>query len=119
MEGVMKKITCIVLAAIAMTVALSSPAVAGHSHVGIGIAIGPGWYPRPVAPYYPYYPYYPFAYSPPVIVQQPRQDYVQIAPREDRPGYWYYCPDAKGYYPHVKRCPSGWLKVVPPSIPPE
>ena len=30
--------------------------------------------------------------------------------------YQYYCPDA-GYYPAVKACPQGWLRVVPEAPP--
>jgi hypothetical protein len=40
-------------------------------------------------------------------------------PQPPESGYWYYCKDAKGYYPYVKRCPSGWMKVVPSSSPPD
>ena len=25
--------------------------------------------------------------------------------------YWYYCPDAKAYYPSVSTCPEAWVKV--------
>ena len=31
-------------------------------------------------------------------------------------GTWYYCDAAKGYYPYVARCPSGWRAV--PTVPP-
>jgi hypothetical protein len=27
--------------------------------------------------------------------------------------YWYYCPDAGAYYPHVNACASGWVRVPP------
>lgn len=64
------------------------------------------------------YPYgYPYPYGPPpVIVQQP-DVYVQPAPQQyvqpAEPSYWYYCRKPEGYYPYVKQCPGGWLKVVP------
>jgi hypothetical protein len=29
------------------------------------------------------------------------------------PGYWYYCPSAKGYYPSVPSCPESWVQVAP------
>ncbi|GFE62848.1 hypothetical protein [Geobacter sp. AOG2] len=93
----------------------------GGGHGGVGVYIGPGWwgpgwagYPYPYYPYY-YYPYYP---SPPVVVQPP-EIYVDPAPQEETPSYWYFCPDPQGYYPYVKKCPKGWLKVVPPANPPE
>jgi hypothetical protein len=82
----------------------------GHSHVYGGLWVGPGW----IEPY-PYYsyPYYPYYREPPIIVQQP-DVYVQPAPAPtQQPTYWYYCKDPQGYYPYVKQCPTGWLKVVP------
>jgi hypothetical protein len=27
------------------------------------------------------------------------------------PQYWYYCDSARGYYPYVPDCPSGWRPV--------
>jgi hypothetical protein len=125
----MKKITLIFLAAMVVAMAFSSPSEAGHGghggyhghggHVGVGIYVGPGWYSWPWAPYYSYYPYYPYAASPPVVIREPAQEYVQPLPGRDDPDYWYYCPDSKGYYPYVKKCPKGWLKVVPPAGPPD
>jgi hypothetical protein len=38
---------------------------------------------------------------------------VQPAPQPEEPNYWYYCHNPEGYYPYVKKCPSGWMKVVP------
>jgi len=122
----MKKLTLIVFAALAVAMVFSSQGEAnrgwhggfrGHGgHVGVGIYVGPGWYPWPWASY-PYYPYYPYAASPSVVIQEPAQDYIQPPAGHDDSDYWYYCPDAKGYYPDVKKCPKGWLKVVPPSGP--
>ena len=64
-------------------------------------------------PYYPY-PYYGYYDTPPVIVQQPESEvYVQPPLQAEEPIYWYYCQDPKGYYPYVKQCPDGWMKVVP------
>ena len=79
-----------------------------------GVYIGPGWWGDP---YYPYY--YPYYATPPVIIQQPPEIYVQPAPQVETPTYWYFCPDPQGYYPYVKKCPKGWLKVVPPADTPE
>jgi hypothetical protein len=44
--------------------------------------------------------------------------YVQPAPAAEAPRYWDYCKKPQGYYPTVKRCPDGWMKVVPPEQPP-
>lgn len=98
----------------------------GHGpRVSFGLWLGPGWvgshYYSPF--YYPYYPsYYPP--EPPIVIQQQPEVYVQPAPQQDQPVYWYFCKDPQGYYPYVKQCPSGWMKVVPTppgpgSAPPE
>lgn len=112
------------LLVVLMATALPAHAARGHGghgghgggHVGIGLYVGPGWWGPGWwgPPYYPYYPYYP---QPPVIVQPPPEVYVQPEPQE--PSYWYFCPDPQGYYPYVKRCPKGWMKVVPHANPPE
>ncbi len=83
-----------------------------------GIWIGPGWGPwwwGPPAPLYPY-PYYPP--EPPVVIQQPPVIYQQPQQPPEQPYYWYYCPDPAGYYPYIKKCPKGWIKVIP-APPPE
>lgn len=97
----------------------------GHYHGGSSwrgsIWIGPGWggwAPWWGSAYYPYrypysYPYYPYYSEPPVVIQQQPPVYVQ--PEQQ---YWYYCQNPEGYYPYVKYCPGGWLKVVP-STPPD
>lgn len=56
----------------------------------------PAYYAPPV--FYPPAAYYP---APPVYVEQPK------------PGFWYFCPDSRQYYPSVQECPSGWLMVPP------
>lgn len=112
----MKKILFIAMVAMAV-LQVSQQAVLArgghHSHVGVDLWLGPGfWGP------YPYYPYY---VPPPVIVRPEPEVYVQPAPvtpqstspQQDDNNYWYYCPDSNSYYPYVQRCPSGWLKVVP------
>lgn len=88
-------------------------------HVEFGLFLGPGWwgpYPYSYSPYYPYHPYYS---PPPVIIQQqPPEIRVEPSTRPDTPSsYWYYCQDPQGYYPNVKKCPKGWMKVVPPTNP--
>jgi hypothetical protein len=65
-----------------------------------------------VIPWHPY-GYYP---PPPIIIQQQPPVYVQ--PEQEEENYWYYCPDAQGYYPYIRNCESGWMKVVPDATPP-
>lgn len=123
----MKTLARIIIAAMvvlllgSMTESGARGGYSGHgSHVGVGVWLGPGWgWPY----YYPfYYPYYPSEQR--LVIEQP-EIYVQPAPEaEEQQRYWYYCKEQQGYYPYVKECPSGWMKVVPspplPSIsPPE
>jgi len=81
---------------------------AGHGYYrggwwGPGIYLGAPWYP---------YGYYPYS-APPVVVQQTP---LYVEPQQEA-YYWYYCKRPKGYYPYVKSCPSGWMKVVPDTNP--
>jgi hypothetical protein len=68
-------------------------------------------------PYYaPYqYPYYPYYHEPrQIIIEKQPDTYIQQEPSQPpEKSYWYYCPSPQGYYPAVKECPAGWLKVVP------
>lgn len=102
----------------------------GHRHGGhfsssiwIGPSFGFGYDPF-YSPFYPAYRYsYPYSYpyyAPPmVVVPQEPQQYIMRDDLEEETGYWYYCKDANGYYPYVKRCPGGWMKVVPYQPPPD
>ena len=59
-------------------------------------------------------PYY--AYPPTVIVPSQSPVYIQQQkPKITQPktNYWYYCQEPEGYYPFIKKCPSGWLQVAP------
>ena len=115
----MKKTFCTLLAVAGLILMSSLPGYAWHGGHGghggnvhfsgsvwIGPIGGPWW-----GPAYSYYanPYY---VTPPVVVQQ-----KESQPAET--GYWYYCQDPKGYYPYVKECPNGWLKVAPSPAPPD
>jgi hypothetical protein len=118
----MKKFMRIVLALAVVLIVNILPADAergghfGHrgGHAEFGVFVGPGWWGP-----YPYYPYYPYYSSPPVIIEQPSELYVQPTPQAEAPSYWYYCKELQGYYPYVDRCPNGWMRVVPPADPPE
>lgn len=91
-----------------------------HGGVRFGLYVG-----APLVAWRGYYgpwPYYPPYYSAPMVVTVPAspQTYVeqapapaQAAPAAPQPGYWYYCADARAYYPYVKECPSGWQRVPP------
>ena len=53
------------------------------------------WYWAPAPVFYDYPP--PGFLAPPAPAPQPT---------------WYYCDSAKGYYPYVRSCASGWRAVV-------
>ena len=78
--------------------------------IGWWWVVGGVWYFYP-APMYPY----PNPYEPPPswIVSPP----TAIAPPAPPAQFWYYCEDAKGYYPYVPTCPGGWQQV--PATPAE
>lgn len=98
----------------------------GHSSFHGSVWIGPGWggwgpwwWGAPAYPYYDAraYPYYDdYDWAPPVANQE---RYEQPAPQREEQSYWYFCPDSRNYYPYVKKCPSGWLKVIPADAPPD
>ena len=103
----------------------------GSVWIGPGWGWGP-WWGSPYYSYYPYYPYYPYNpynpyypyYSPyysepPVTIQKESPTYAQPAPQPEQQYYWYFCQNPEGYYPYIKKCPGGWLKVVPPTPPDE
>jgi hypothetical protein len=123
----MKNTVCLIIVVLVFLFASSIPgytADGGGHHGGGGyhgswhgsIWIGPGWWPGWSPAYYPYYySYYPYYPETPAVIQQQPSVYVQ--PKEQY--YWYFCQKPVGYYPYVKECPGGWLKVVPPAPPDE
>jgi hypothetical protein len=86
-----------------------------HRHFGWGLGF---YWGGPIlgAPWYPWY--YPYGYyaGPPAVIQEQPPVYVQ--PQQPQENYWYYCQDPQGYYPYVKTCPGGWMKVIPQPSPP-
>ena len=119
----MKKLLRMLLLTVALLMTFTSPGQArGGGHGGgrgWGPALGLGLFGLGVwelsRPHF-YYPYY--SYPAPVISQPAEEIYVQpVPPPPVTTGYWYFCRNPEGYYPYVKRCPDGWLRVVP--APPE
>ncbi|MEI6206464.1 MAG: hypothetical protein WCP20_06760 [Desulfuromonadales bacterium] len=105
--------TAFKLMAALIIITLLSP-LAGYAygprgHFRGGVWIGPVW-----EPWWGPYPYYS---APQVIIERPSptvEYYMQPAPQQhEEPVYWYYCRKPEGYYPYVKQCPDGWMKVVP------
>ena len=99
-----------------------------HWHGGFrgfgGVYVGWPWYWwGPAYDAYPAYSYYgaPAYYDGAPAYYDSTEVYVEppagTAPATPRAQSQYYCPDA-GYYPAVKTCPRGWLRVVPGGAPP-
>lgn len=104
----MSKSICMSLAVVALVLIGAMPGFAWWRG-GVWVA------PVPF-PYYPYPYFAPPVVQQPVVIQQQAPDvYIQPAPQQQAaaPGYWYYCQDAKAYFPYVRQCPGGWMKVVP------
>lgn len=103
----------------------AEPALAhGRGRVQFGIQFGSPFYGPPFYDpfFHPFGPYYYPHYPPRVYVVPPPQPQIWIeresaVPAAPVPGYWYYCPEARAYYPSVGSCPGGWQRV-PPQPPP-
>jgi hypothetical protein len=125
----MKRTALLVALVCAALMAAPSLGEAGHGRTryffGVNIGIpGPAWYGPPVWAPRPYWAHPmviaapPVYYAPaPVFVRQPPA-YIR-QPALDESDYWYYCESPRGYYPYVKSCPGGWMKVVPETVPPD
>jgi hypothetical protein len=121
----MKKTAAIAMVAFALLVMAPWTGHAGRAHVFVGGSFWAGpppyWGPPPFGPRY----YYggPVVVErwvpcgPPAVVHQPPPAYAQRD--EEAPEYWYYCENPRGYYPYIKRCPEGWMRVVPETVPPD
>lgn len=110
----MKKIALFLFVAL-LGAAVSAPALAhgrgGRVTFGLHVGVPIGWYGWHYPPYYPYYP--------PQVIYVPSepQTYIERAPAQAAPApqaqWWYYCDEARAYYPYVKQCPGGWQRVAP------
>jgi hypothetical protein len=52
----------------------------------------------------------PYDSTPEAVASEQYPEDVQ--PYQQGPAYWYYCPNPQGYYPYIKNCPNGWMKVI-------
>jgi hypothetical protein len=123
----MKKTIAAFIVLLTLLLAIPWASNAGHGHHGhhgrTSVFIGGSFWAGPPpfwgpAPWYPRY-YYggPVYYGPPPAFVQPSVGYIQRGHEES--DYWYYCDNPQGYYPYVKSCPGGWMKVVPETVPPD
>lgn len=97
----------------------------GRARIGVGMyfgaPVGP-WYGYPSPFYYPPYYYPPQvvvvpAAPPPVYIEQ--NGALPPPPTTPANNYWYFCEAPQAYYPYVKECPEGWLRVAPQTVPPD
>jgi hypothetical protein len=114
------KTVAAILVTIALLLATPVSGLAGSStrySFGFNLGLGyPGYYGSPGYGPWPYWgpPAVPYAY--PVVV--PQQPPVYVQRNQPESGYWYYCQHPQGYYPYIRSCPGGWMKVVPDTVPP-
>lgn len=121
----MSTIKSLAVAAAAMLALLASTGALAHRgghhgspRVSIGFAWGGPWYWGYPAYYHPA-PYY---YYPRVVGVSPEPTtYIERGDTYAQPGdaqdFWFYCPEAKAYYPYVKHCAGAWQRV--PAQPPQ
>lgn len=84
--------------------AAGDAAAHGGGRVRFGVFVGPAWGA--------WGPWYPPPYYPPVIVREAAPPVYIERPAEPEPvAYWYYCNNSRAYYPYVRECPAGWLRV--------
>ncbi len=122
----MKKLSLLSIITL-MTLMASHPVLAHgrFDHFSFGINSGyPGFYGG-YGFYDPFF-YPPFYGAPPVVVPMappvivpppPPPVYIQQqetpATVQPQTHDWYYCASPEGYYPYVKQCPGGWMRVAP------
>lgn len=86
----------------------------GRSYRGasVGLFIG-----APLMWHWPQPYYHPY---PPAVITVPaapptvyiERGYDDTPPAREQ-GYWHYCERPEGYYPYVRECLGGWLRVAP------
>ena len=109
-----------ILVTMGVLLAIPMSGLAGSStHYSFGFNVGIPLYGPPAYGPNPYWGPPPYYYPPPpvVVVPQQPQTYVQRNQLQES-DYWYYCQNPQGYYPYIKSCPGGWMKVVPDTVPP-
>ncbi len=119
--GRLSLLLLLLIAALLLTGAGFVDAYGSHFTFSGGVVLGPGWGWGVWGPWWWGAQGYPYYYPGPPVVEQPLPRYEEQAPEPEaeEETFWYYCPDARAYYPYVNRCPGGWMKVVPPPPPPD
>ncbi len=100
--------TLLLVAAAALLLAGPLPGHAGGAHGSPG-AGGPTW-GKPYAWGHKTWRGWPRAWWGP-NGWEPWTPAVQLPEPSFRP--WYYCPEARDFFPFVLDCPAGWIQVLP------
>ena len=111
-----------ILAAVLFGAAAPADAWWRGGRVGVVVGVGPGFWGWGWGPWWGVPP---VVVAPPVFAQPPVVSVDQFPPvwvqqdvASQQQSFWYFCEGAQAYYPYVRECPGGWMKVVPPSGPP-
>lgn len=124
-ESVMNKMRTFAMLAVAVLAMAASASVLAHGgqrhghgpRVSVGFVFGaPAFWAYPAYYYPPPYYYYPRAVvvpAEPTVYIERGDAYTPPEQSQQSQGYWYYCPEAKAYYPYVKQCAGGWQRVAP------
>lgn len=73
-------------------------------------------YPRDDYDYPEYGGGYGDSYPPEIYIEQEGNTRETT---NSQTNYSRYCGNPEGYYPHIKKCPGGWIKAFPPLSPPQ
>src|SRR5213593_2143177 len=105
----MKKTATVACLSVALLLAAVVPSQAWnrsfhHAGARVFVGVGPAWWGPP----------YPYWYYPPAPVEVAPAPAAAPAPPAASPeSFWYYCPNAKAYYPNVQSCSEPWVRVAP------
>ena len=108
-----------ILVTMGVLLAIPMSGLAGSStHYSFGFNVGIPLYGPPAYGPNPYWGPPPYYYPAPPVVVVPQQPQTYVQRNQQESSYWYYCQNPQGYYPYIKSCPGGWMKVVPDTVPP-
>jgi len=108
-----------ILVTMGLLLAIPMSGLAGSStHYSFGFNVGIPLYGPPAYAPGPYWGPSPYYYPAPPVVVVPQQPQTYVQRNRQESNYWYYCQNPQGYYPYIKSCPGGWMKVVPDTVPP-
>lgn len=114
----MKKIDTILVTLGVLIVMPMSVLAGSNTRYFFGFNVGIPFYGPPAYAPGPYWGPPPYYYPAPPLVVVPQQPQAYVQRNQPESDYWYYCQNPQGYYPYIRSCPGGWMKVVPDTVPP-